>query len=30
MARLLLAQLDEGAEPTGVVLRTELVVRRSS
>jgi DNA-binding LacI/PurR family transcriptional regulator len=30
MAQLLLAQLDEGAPPTGVVLRTELVVRSSS
>jgi DNA-binding LacI/PurR family transcriptional regulator len=30
MARLLLAQLDAGARPAGVVLRTELVVRRSA
>ena len=30
MARLLVAQLDDGAPPTGVVLRTELVVRNSS
>jgi LacI family transcriptional regulator len=30
MAQLLLAQLDEDAQPTGVVLRTELVVRSSS
>jgi DNA-binding LacI/PurR family transcriptional regulator len=30
MAAGLLAQLDEGAEPAGVVLRTELVVRRSA
>ncbi|HEX6569614.1 MAG TPA: LacI family DNA-binding transcriptional regulator, partial [Acidimicrobiales bacterium] len=29
MARLLLARLDEGAGPSGLVLRTELVVRRS-
>jgi DNA-binding LacI/PurR family transcriptional regulator len=29
MARLLLEQLD-GAEPSGVVLHTELVVRRST
>jgi DNA-binding LacI/PurR family transcriptional regulator len=30
MATLLLAQLDEGADPRGVVLATELVVRQSS
>lgn len=30
MARLLLDQLDGGAAPAGVVLRTELVVRRST
>jgi DNA-binding LacI/PurR family transcriptional regulator len=30
MAQLLLAQIDEDAPPTGVVLRTELVVRSSS
>jgi DNA-binding LacI/PurR family transcriptional regulator len=30
MARLLIAQLDEDAPPAGVVLRTELVVRRSA
>jgi DNA-binding LacI/PurR family transcriptional regulator len=30
MARLLLAQLDDDAPPTGVVLRTELVVRGSA
>jgi DNA-binding LacI/PurR family transcriptional regulator len=30
MARLLLDQLDRGAGPTGVVLHTELVVRRST
>jgi DNA-binding LacI/PurR family transcriptional regulator len=30
MARLLLDQLDDGAPPTGVVLRTELVVRHST
>jgi DNA-binding LacI/PurR family transcriptional regulator len=30
MARLLLDQLDGGAPPSGVVLRTELVVRRST
>jgi DNA-binding LacI/PurR family transcriptional regulator len=30
MARLLLAQLDAGAPPQGIVLATELVVRRSA
>jgi DNA-binding LacI/PurR family transcriptional regulator len=30
MARLLLDQLDGGAAPSGVVLRTDLVVRRSA
>ena len=30
MARLLVAQLDDDAPPSGVVLRTELVVRSSS
>ncbi|HET8619597.1 MAG TPA: LacI family DNA-binding transcriptional regulator [Acidimicrobiales bacterium] len=30
MATLLLAQIEEGAAPAGVVLRTELVVRRSA
>jgi DNA-binding LacI/PurR family transcriptional regulator len=30
MARLLVAQLDDGAPPTGIVLCTELVVRKSS
>jgi DNA-binding LacI/PurR family transcriptional regulator len=30
MARLLIDQLDRGAAPSGVVLRTELVVRRST
>jgi DNA-binding LacI/PurR family transcriptional regulator len=30
MAAGLLAQLDEGADPVGLVLRTELVVRRSA
>ncbi|MGH9260369.1 MAG: substrate-binding domain-containing protein, partial [Acidimicrobiales bacterium] len=30
MARLLVDQLDRGAAPSGVVLRTELIVRRST